>query len=149
MTDNDEAPWRDEEKLRELYCDKKLSQAEMGERWGCEQSTVGEWMDRHGIETRDLSESRRIRAQKKPLPLRQDKNGYMVWRDEYKKKEGEPKERVPVHRLLYVAEHGFEAVRDMDVHHRNGVKWDNRPENLEALTRSEHVRRHNIKRATG
>lgn len=29
---------------------------------------------------------------------------------------------------------------DEHVHHRNGQRWDNRPENLEVLTASEHAR---------
>jgi hypothetical protein len=35
-----------------------------------------------------------------------------------------------VHRLVAVANHGFEAVCDGIVHHENEIKWDNRPENL-------------------
>lgn len=31
---------------------------------------------------------------------------------------------------------------DEHVHHRNGDRQDNRPENLEVLTAAEHVRRH-------
>jgi len=46
------------------------------------------------------------------------------------------------HRLLAVAEWGLDAVRGMDVHHQNNIPWDNRPENLELLTRAEHRREH-------
>jgi hypothetical protein len=52
---------------------------------------------------------------------------------------------------LYVLEHilvaeakiGRPLRADECVHHRNGVRDDNRPENLEVLTRSEHARLHN------
>lgn len=46
-------PWRDEDKLRHLYCEKGLSQEEVGERLNCHQMTVSVWMDKLGIEARD------------------------------------------------------------------------------------------------
>lgn len=46
------------------------------------------------------------------------------------------------HRLLAVAKYGFEAVKGMDVHHKNGCKFDNRIENIELLTHEEHTRHH-------
>jgi hypothetical protein len=49
---------------------------------------------------------------------------------------------VGIHRLVMVAERGFDAVADKHVHHKNGVRWDNRPENLELLSRTEHAERH-------
>lgn len=33
------------------------------------------------------------------------------------------------------------------VHHRNGAKWDNRPPNLELVTRESHCSEHNRRRA--
>jgi len=34
-------------------------------------------------------------------------------------------------------------VKDKHVHHKNGIPWDNRPENLEAMSRQEHRTIHN------
>lgn len=51
---------------------------------------------------------------------------------------------VAVHRLLAVAEHGFDAVGpDVDVHHSNGVPWDNRPSNIELIDKGKHAALHN------
>ena len=47
---------------------------------------------------------------------------------------------VPLHRLTAVAEYGIEAVADSVVHHKNGVRFDNRPENLELMSNAEHSR---------
>lgn len=52
--------------------------------------------------------------------------------------------RVYLHRLLYVAEHGLDALDDDEhVHHENHIPWDNRPDNLEAVAEDEHCRYHN------
>ena len=46
------------------------------------------------------------------------------------------------HRLLAVAEYGFDAVAGNDIHHKNGVPWDNRPANIEPIDPCEHSRIH-------
>lgn len=53
-------------------------------------------------------------------------------------------ERVAIglHRLLAIAEFGYEAVKGKDIHHKNGIKWDNRPGNIEPVTKSEHGKIH-------
>ena len=50
--------------------------------------------------------------------------------------------KVRHHRLLAVAEFGFDAVKDKIVHHKNSIPWDNRPENLEIMTQAEHASLH-------
>jgi len=45
---------------------------------------------------------------------------------------------VRLHRLVAVAEYGYDAVVDKSVHHESNIPWDNRPENLEPMTRAEH-----------
>ena len=49
-----------------------------------------------------------------------------------------------VHRLLAVSEWGLDAIRGREVHHKNEIPWDNRPENLELVTREEHGEKHRI-----
>lgn len=46
-------------------------------------------------------------------------------------------ERVYVHRLSAVAQFGFEAVKDMDVHHEDH-KWVNNPDTLRPEDPEEH-----------
>lgn len=50
---------------------------------------------------------------------------------------------VGIHRLIAIAEHGYEAVKDAVVHHKNGCPLDNRPENLQIMSDdSEHMTHH-------
>jgi hypothetical protein len=60
--------------------------------------------------------------------------------------DGDNRHHFRVHRLLAIAEHGIEAIRDDVVHHRNNVKWDNRPSNITVMSNGDHVAHHNRKR---
>lgn len=51
--------------------------------------------------------------------------------------EGE-KRPVRIHRLVAVAEHGIEAVKGKVVHHKNRIRFDNHPSNLELMEDEEH-----------
>lgn len=50
--------------------------------------------------------------------------------------------KVQVHRLVAVAEYGFDAVADKVVHHESKHGLDNRPSNIGLMDRSDHSRMH-------
>jgi len=128
MSKHEKRPYRSKQTLRILYHGEQLTSYEVANRLGCSQATVLRWMDRHDIETRQAA------TVKGKTSICVDEQGYeRVWSSE---------EYVRLHRLLAVAEWGFEAVRDMNVHHKNEIKWDNRPENLEIMTHGEHTSHH-------
>lgn len=69
------------------------------------------------------------------------KGYWCVWNGEGQVREG-ASAHYPQHRLIYEEHHGVILPRDWVVHHINGDPLDNRVENLEALSRSEHPSRH-------
>lgn len=75
-----------------------------------------------------------------PVYLKTDAQGYEVISNTYKGK----RDRFKHHRLLAVAEFGFEAIKDKVIHHKNNHRWDNRPANIEPMTHSEHAQTHGV-----
>lgn len=131
-----ENPWKDEKLMRRLYHDEGLSGAEIAMVLDCSTGGVAEWIDKHDFKKRTVQEAmlNRDGSLKKANFRTHPTNGYEHWAPgDY---------HVSVHRLMMVAEHGFEAVRDKHVHHKNGIPWDNRYDNLELLTLSEHSSTH-------
>jgi uncharacterized protein YjcR len=121
------ARYHDEDVLRELYWEKGMSLKEIGEKFDTGSTTINTWMKKNGID-------RRTAAQDKPVHYRTDDSGYERWRHNT----NGIKYGVAVHRLVKVAEEGLEAVKGMEVHHKNRIPWDNRPSNLELVTPQEH-----------
>lgn len=142
-------PWDDPEILHRLYWHEEMTQSEIGDYLGCGTTTVGAGMREHSVPRRTMLES----ANKNTpdyTPLSANYYHYPLW-------DG-PDGKVYVHRLMAVAEHGFEAVADNHVHHGawgDGpnelpaveLPWANWPGNLEVLSNSEHQTRH--KQLTG
>lgn len=126
----------DPEVLRELYHDRGLSVREIADLSAVRQQTVRHHLKKHDIERRDRVESSRWASRNEYAGLKRAGNGYIEWRDYWSG------DRVSVHRLLAVAEYGFDAVCDKVVHHKNNIRWDNRPENIELMTPSEHAKHH-------
>lgn len=58
----------------------------------------------------------------------------MVYMPPAERPPGWTKSHVPEHRLVMARLIGRHLLPDENVHHRNGVKTDNRPENLELWT---------------
>lgn len=118
--------------LENLYHRKGMSAYEIAAMFDVSSRTIYNWMERHGIDRRKSKHDR------PPTFVHSNPNGYELWHHQTR---GE-QYNVRLHRLLAVAEHGFDAVAGNDVHHRNGIPWDNRPENIEVLGHGEHARLH-------
>jgi transposase len=130
-----EHPWRDEGLMRTLYLDELMSQNALSELFDCSISTVGNWLDRHGIRKRTPSEA--AQAMWGTLgyaPTRVQPDGHIVWES--------CEQAMGVHRLLAAAHWGTEVLEESHIHHKNGIPWDNRIENLEVLSPEEHHSQH-------
>ena len=138
-------PWQDEAILRDLYIERGWSTYTIAKELGCNQSTVWKWLDKNEIERRDRIEASRAADSGTPVRFETYSRGYERW--DYQ--DNDDRRVVRVHRLLAVAEYGIDAVAGMDVHHRNGIPWDNRPSNIELLEHGEHTSLHESQRRRG
>lgn len=136
-------PWNDGELLRRLYREERMPMTQIADRWDCSPTTVRDWVERHGIEKWTRSQACQLGHGHSPysVPFQTHTTGAEVWRHSHNCESN----MVYVHRLLAVAEFGFDAVDDNVVHHKNHVRWDNRPENLELMDHGDHTVHHKKK----
>lgn len=179
--DYSDGPWRDEQKLRELYKQRGLTSYEVADKLGCSQNCIMRWLHRYGIErdqpwkdketlvelyvdrqmtTYEIGDKFGVSAtaigralkdhgirRRKSLPtFYTDTHGY----ERIYHQHNHTVTPVSVHRLVALAEGELEfeafSAGDMDVHHINGIPWDNRPENIEVMSHEEHSRHHGEER---
>ena len=124
-----------------------MTQAEIGAELGVSQKTVWLFMKKHGIKARKAFKRNQYGANNSYWKggIVNDDAGYVLV-----KQDGHP--RAKKHGG-YVREHILVAERiigrhlepDEVVHHINGIKNDNRPENLMVMTKSEHISYHRKK----
>lgn len=140
MADNTaDHPWHDESLLREMYYDQKMGICEIGEELGCAPPTVRKWMNRFDLPRRSLAEARAVsREYGKSVCFYTREKGYEIAHNIHRSQ----KDSVYIHRLLAVAEFGFDAVSGIQVHHKNHIPWDNRAENIELMDPSSHQTHH-------
>lgn len=146
-TNGHSKPWHDPDRLRELYHEQNLTTYEVADRLGCTQTQIRISMDNFGMKRRSASEALSGKRQKKAQYKHPcwGHERYPCW-SASNGGDTSP-EKFYVHRLLAIAEYGTEAVVEKDVHHKNGVPWDNRPENIELIDPSAHGVLHHIDRS--
>jgi len=126
---------KDGDWLHEHHHTHGRSLRDIAEKIGVHHEHVRYWMEKHNIERRGRHQSRRSR----PVTLQMNDTGHMRWRGA----DGSGgKHDVYVHRLLATLHYDLDEISDKEVHHRNHIPWDNRPDNLELLSTSDHLHHH-------
>lgn len=124
--------WVSTDGLDAMYNENKMSTREIADIYDVGADTVLTALRKNGVGPRE-----RLEYQKYLPAQYYTHEGYEVWVDG---SDG-TNDTVKVHRLLAVSEFGFDNVVGKDVHHTNSIPFDNRPDNIEVLTKEEHGRR--------
>jgi len=130
-----------EEKLREQYVERGKTLKELEEEWGTSRGGIHYWLRQFDIERRPHVATRVERAS-----FGLDNSGYE--RAQSRVPGTRKNDAVQIHRLVAIAD-GADPEKVFSggkyhCHHVNGIPWDNRPENIELLTREEHLRKHGM-----
>jgi len=128
-------PYKDEETLRRLYHEEGLTTYEIAEKFDVIGATIAQWLNKLDIEHPGPDEAKRTVGCHYRTRKSQGYTHASAGTSEYT-------DSIPIHRLLAVAEYGYDAVKEKVVHHKNHLRWDNRPDNIELLTAEEHGSHH-------
>jgi len=129
--------------VKHLYFDEKLSCGEIAEQLGCSMNTVWRRLHEMGCVVRALPDARK-------LAIAHGRYHRKYWKGRHLSSQGyvlikKPEHHladadgyVPEHRLVWEETHNQLLPEDWVVHHVNGIKSDNRPDNLVAYPRGKH-----------
>lgn len=132
-------PWRDAYNCYVAYHVHEKTTREIGADWGCSHRTILNWLERHGIEKRP---ARRLGVGP-DVSYYTTKAGYVHIADRHNGDIDVVKE----HQLVALAMGAdpyklFSGRSGYAAHHDNGIRWDNRPENIEVMSMSDHMKHH-------
>jgi hypothetical protein len=138
------------ETIRRMYEDEKMSQTEIAKHFGVHQGAIYFRMKQYGIKARSHDDSIRLDRLKNDWTGENNPNwgggrhtskaGYVFVSKPDHPRASQNKGYVREHILVWEETHGQSLPTGWDVHHMNGVKDDNRPENLVAMPNREHKR---------
>lgn len=136
----------DREWLAEQYHGKGRPLKEIADECDVNPVTIMNWMDKYDIPRRGYTDH--FRVERVNIVHRPD--GYVDAKTREPQSADAFTASVKIHQLVAIAE-GADPYKifsdgEHQCHHINGVKWDNRPENIEVLSQSEHDRLHAAER---
>lgn len=119
---------RDPDVLKRLYFDEGMSTKAVAQELDVHPSTIRHWKGKHGIEKKAPTEKHRI-----GVLYRNRSDGFVQMVNTYKGKQY----TVLLHQLVAIADgadpHKVFTNGKYYVLHKNGVRWDNRPSNVELV----------------
>ena len=141
----EKSPKVDYNKIEHLYVDEKYSLAEVSSKLGVSMTTIWRHLTKLGV-LRSRAEAQRAFHSKMSGKKSQNWRGgrYINKRDGYvmiyaqKATKTEKTKYIPEHILVWEQIHQIPLPKGWVVHHLNGIKSDNRPENLAALPAKKH-----------
>lgn len=130
----------DREWLAEQYHGKGRSLNHIADECNVDGVTIMNWMERHNIPRRGYSDH----LKEKKVSRIQIDRGYI--RLSSRRPNSDKYDSAFEHQLVAIA-NGVGPYKvfsdgEYQCHHKNGVRWDNRPENIEVLTEEEHADEH-------
>lgn len=131
------------ETVREMY-ESGMSQVEIGECLGVSQKVVWRFMKNNGIKARTAAKRNQYGENNDSWRGGKivDEAGYTLIQCKGHPRASKCGAYVMEHILVAEKTIGRYLADNEVVHHINGRKWDNRPENLAVMTKSEHVKLH-------
>lgn len=136
--------YKDGKLLHEMYVEQEMSTIDIADELDCAPNTVRKYLKENGIEIRSRSAAVKLGHGHRPneVPFGTHENGPEVWWPSHTDADAK---HVYVHRLVAVAEYGFGEVADSHIHHKNEIRWDNRPGNLVPMEPGDHSSHHTRK----
>ena len=130
---SDLLPWKDKAWLRSEYVEKEKPSVIIAAEQGCSSQTIRRHLRNFGIPLRSPEDWKRVTPK-----LHLNHQGYEMFAS------GEDK--FLHHQLLSIADgadpYKVFGGRNWHTHHRNGIRWDNRPDNVVSLSAARHGAAH-------
>ena len=121
-----------------------MTQKQIAAHFNVTQKVILSFMKRHSIPTRKPYKRNQFLENNCNWRggITWDEFGYVMVRCEGHPRASKRGHYVPEHILVVEAKLGRYLTLDEVVHHRNGEKWDNRPDNLSVMSKAAHTRLH-------
>jgi len=136
------------EKIIDLYLNKKMGVRSVAGKLGCCAETIERRMKLWGIPRRSVQEAMKIQVERNGGHSHNYKGGrrfsdggyILIYMPEHSRATQSGKCYVLEHIVVWENYHKKRLPNGYIIHHLNGIKTDNRPENLFAMKRGEHMR---------